>query len=117
MTCTSSDLSCDLGGEAAAIIYSQPGSCKLNGVEPEVYALLEHAGRQPDGASYPPSPPAPVPGTMHLENTMFPCSRSVRKTEMLSCLQRQLSEEDTEADIAAAETLEESYARNRPAFV
>ncbi len=44
-------------------------------------ALIEHAGRQPDGAF--PSPPAPIPGTTLLENTMFPCSRCGRITARL----------------------------------
>ncbi len=44
-------------------------------------ALIEHAGRQPDGAI--PSPPAPIPGITLLENTMFPCSRCGRITARL----------------------------------
>lgn len=44
-------------------------------------ALIEHAGRQPGGASL--SPPAPIPGTTLLENTMFPCSRCGRITARL----------------------------------
>lgn len=46
-------------------------------------ALIEHAGRQPEGTRYSPSPPAPIPGTMLLENTMFPCSRCGRITARL----------------------------------
>lgn len=46
-------------------------------------ALIEHAGRQPDGARHSPSPPAPIPGTTLLENTMFPCSRCGRITARL----------------------------------
>lgn len=44
-------------------------------------ALIEHAGRQPGGACL--SPPAPIPGTTLLENTMFPCSRCGRITARL----------------------------------
>lgn len=35
-------------------------------------ALIEHAGRQPEGTRYSPSPPAPIPGTALLENTCSP---------------------------------------------
>ncbi|MBO2029663.1 hypothetical protein J4734_26250 [Klebsiella pneumoniae] len=43
-------------------------------------ALIEHAGRQPDGTI--PSPPAPIPGMKLLENTMS-CSRRGRITARL----------------------------------
>lgn len=46
-------------------------------------ALIEHAGRHPDGARHAPSPPAPIPGTTLLENTLFPCSRCGRITARL----------------------------------
>lgn len=44
-------------------------------------ALIEHAGRQPGGPCS--SPPAPIPSTTLLENTMFPCSRCGRITARL----------------------------------
>jgi hypothetical protein len=37
-----------------------------------VDALIEHAGRQPDGTRH--FSPDPIPGTALLENTTFPCS-------------------------------------------
>lgn len=46
-------------------------------------ALIEHAGRQPDGTRHFPSPLSPIPGTTLLENIMFPCSRSGRITARL----------------------------------
>ena len=55
-------------------------------------ALIEHAGRQPDGTI--PSPPAPIPGTKLLENTMFPCSRCGRITARLVFVPECASEAD-----------------------
>ncbi len=48
-----------------------------------VDALIEHAGRQPDGTRHFLSPPDPIPGTALLENTTFPCSRCGRITARL----------------------------------